>query len=187
MPELIEPVEVINKRLSTIFGNSWDSRPIYRIVFSNDEYERRYGTWEDYGPHDIFLRRVTETREVPKYQHIKDKYVLEQLVATPEINLVEIGIKTTYEPLWTFEDNKGFPLPPKWEACEIVIKTVQAARDKDVVVYKDPIIEDPDEIEKFDKTYESLFGNETSTTDALSHREGIVVPNNYKTTEESKS
>jgi len=189
--ELTEPIGVLNARLKEYFGTVWDGRPAYRIVFSDDQREKRFGTWNDYGPHNIFIRSVTEWREVPKYQYLNGIYVLEQLFAVPEMNQHELAVKTNYEPLFSFMDKNQFPLPPKWEVCEYVIRYIRAVRDeaeqwKFRAKYVDPYIDDPERGEReLAEIYEYLYGNETSVTDSLSLKEGIVVPNNYQTTKES--
>lgn len=186
MPEITEPIDVINKRLADVYGSEiYQALPIYRIVFAGDQLEKRYGTWEDYGPHDIFIRRVTEVREVPKYPVVqRDKYVLENLVLVPEFQQKELGAKISYEPMFFFMDKSGFPLPPKWEVCEWVISHVRAVKGDNQLKakYVDPLISEPrEEIERrVAEMKDALFGNETDVTDALAYKEGIVVPNNYK-------
>lgn len=128
--ETTELVCDINDRLKHHFGiDTITGAIIWRIVFSEDQYEKRLGTYDDYSRGGIYLRTVTEVREVPKYrQWIQKKYVLERLVVVPEQNQKELPTsKISYEPLWVFEDKDGNYLPPKWEAAKFIIDTVMAA------------------------------------------------------------
>lgn len=183
MPELNETLEVLNKRLLNYYGKADDNRSIYRIVWANEQTEKRYGTYDDYSG-DIYLRTVTEVRECPKYPYLKDLYVLEQLVIVPEQNARELGVKVSYEPLFSFQDKAGFPLPPKWEAAKWVIDVTKAAKNDGSMraKYIDPLInQSPEERQmEIDKIKEALFGNESPVGDALSNKEStIIVPRNY--------
>ena len=90
--ELTEPVDSINKQLVDHFGtDTITGLAMWRVVFSEDQFEKRLGTYDDFTPSGIYLRTVTEVREVPKYrQWIKRKYVLENLVLIPDINKKEL-------------------------------------------------------------------------------------------------
>lgn len=129
--EVTELVCDINDRLKTIFGiDTITGIPIWRIVFSEDQFEKRLGTYDDYSRGGIYLRTVTEVREVPKYrQWIQEKYVLERLVVVPDQNKEDLPTsKVSYEPIWVFEDKDGNYLPPKWEATKFIIDTIYAAQ-----------------------------------------------------------
>src|SRR5262245_59597387 len=115
--EIAEKIETINRRLEETFGiDTASSRPMYRVVWANDQYEHRHGTWEDYDKNHTLIRRVTETRQVPKYLNSRGFFVLEHLVGVPEQNLDELcGKKTSYEPLWTFKKNGREFVSPKFD------------------------------------------------------------------------
>lgn len=178
--EPVEPTETLNTRLSEYFGRSWDNRPVWRIVYSDEQFEKQLC---EYSANGILLL-VPEWREVHKYGWIKHKYVLERLVAVPEINTKQLTTKTSYEPMWTFEDKFGNALPPKWEACELVVNTMLAATGQKSMraKYIDPMIEHPVEERRnrINKLQDDLFGNETEVGDALAHKQAIIVPRNYK-------
>ena len=167
--ELLESVEVLNERLLKFFGRFDDALPHWRVVWSNDQQEFR------------ILRTGEVAQLVPKYW-FRDRYVLEKLLPVPELNRNELISKTSYEPVWVFETNLGHPLPPKWEAIEIIIRTVQenAARAYNKVMYKDPDSVPEEAFENRKKRIEKLeldlFGNETAVGTALSHKTGVTVP-----------
>ena len=58
--------------------------PMWRIVWTNEQFEKRFGEWHDFSTEGLFIRSVTEQREAAKYTHCRDKYILERLVAVPE-------------------------------------------------------------------------------------------------------
>lgn len=189
--ELSEKVESINSQLADLFGiDTITGQPIWRVVFSEDQFEHRHGVYDDYTPSGIFIRTVEETRYVPKYrQWINSKYVLERLVLIPESNAGDLpATKLSYEPLFVFETNDGRPLPPRLDAAQFVINTVLAAQGKTSLArYKDPIAgmtpEDQAAMraKEIDDLQKELFGNETDVGDALAHRqEAIIVPRNYE-------
>lgn len=188
--ELVESIESINSRLVDHFGlDTSTSQPIWRVVWSEDQFENRLGTYDDYTPAGLYLRTVTEVRYVPKYrQWVKRKYVLERLVSIPDANLPELpASKVSYEPLWVFETTSGKYLPPRFDACKIIVDAVYAAQGHgDLVKYKDPdygLL--PDEqyekkTQEIDKLQQELFGNESYVGDALAHKEAIIVPRNFE-------
>lgn len=181
--ETLESLDTINRRLRDYYGVAWNNFSIWRISWSENQIEKRFGTYTDYSSEGIYLRTVTEWREVPKYrQWIQDKWVLERLTVVPDVNRDELGEKISYEPIYVFEDQRGFPLPYKWEAAQFVIDTLNAAAGKSNMakyVDNDPNTEEVIE-NRVNKLQEELFGNETQITDALSQQRGIVVPSNYK-------
>lgn len=187
--ELTESVDVINKRLVEHFGiDTLSGSPIWRIVWSEDQFEKRLGVYDDYSPGGIYLRTVKEVREVPKYrQWIQKKYVLERLVVVPEMNQEELPTaKVSYEPIWVFEDKDGNYLPPKWEAAKFIIDTVYAAQygNKNLRKY----VDDEDSQEKslqlkqkrVDEIMEALWGDQAAHHDAVINKEAVGLTGSYK-------
>jgi hypothetical protein len=189
----VEPIDVLNKRLIENFGLfSTTTLPLWRVSWSEDQFEKRWLTYTK----DGFELLTPEVHEVPKYrQWIKDKYILERLIAIPEYVENDLVDNLTYEPIWVFEDKNGFPLPPKWEAIYLIINQVYKAASNftpGVAKYKDPEIVDaklaPEmQKAKIDKLIEEMFGNETDTGDALAYREGVTVPSNFERTKTNGS
>jgi len=195
-------INYINRQLVDLFGSDIASnQPIWRVVWSELQFEKRHGTYDDYTTNGLFIRRVTETREVPKYrQWIKNKHVLERLTGIPDDYLMELGgSKTSYEPIWVFEDKFHNPLPPSLQVAKIVIDTIYTATGvggvgeatkKEVTPgsmrkYVDEFASDPSKVEERIKALESEFwGNETNEIDAVRAGEGVFVPTNYEKGEE---
>jgi hypothetical protein len=178
MPELSESIETINKSLESLFGNEANTnKPMFRVVWSEDQFEKRMMEYTNEG-----LQLLTPVlKEVPKYrQWIHERYILERLVIVPDMNVDELaGSRLSYEPIWIFETQLGVYLPPKIEVAKIVCDSLYAALGKkSMAKYVDEEAKNPVETRtaRLDKLHEELFGNETSTTDALAYKTGVVVP-----------
>ena len=129
----METIRILNKRLAERFGLSIDGRPNFRIVWSDTEFEKRYGTFEVWSG-NIFLREETCLKEVAKYDYIDGKHVLEEL---------RYGVfpdkpfeTSSYEPLWTFMDKDRNPLYPIWDAVEVVVIARLEGARKAITGYK---------------------------------------------------
>ena len=184
--ELLEKVERINQRLIDQYGLFENGQANWRVIFSHDEFEYRHGCFATYDVHGNYIGEVEETRYVPKYRQWADNlYILERLLPVPDMQRRELVSKLSYEPVWTFRDIKGNPLPPKWEAIVLIIDSVLEASAHAVgVKYKDPESDPLEAIEikkkRVDDLVVDLFGNETQTGDALAHKQAIIVPRNYE-------
>jgi len=179
----MESIETLNSRLVDHFSiDIVTGDPIFRIVFSEDVYEKRLTKYTKEG----FELLTPQIVELPKYkQWIHNKYVLERLVVIPDHSpkALELGVGvTSYEPLFVYEDNAGNPLPPKWEVTKYVIEETYAkikGGKSGMAKYIDSEIDPEAKEERLKNLQEELFGNETDTTDALAYGQAIVVPTNY--------
>lgn len=170
----------LNQKLIDEYGYYKASEsPNWRLVWSEDEMEQRFGTFEDRTASGLFIRRVTEVRNVPKYkQWIRNKYILERIM--PNMGNKEILTKLTYEPVQAFENPEN--APPSWDAIkftvELVFKRAKAAMG---YAHKEPSFEEQQHLDKvrIDKIKNEIYGDTSDVADALAYREGIVVPRNY--------
>jgi len=171
----MEPIETINQRLERDYGKLDDLRPYWRVVWSEDQFEKRLTNYTS----DGFQLLYPEVRLLPKYrQWIQNKYVLERLTAVPVANMVELpSSELSYEPIWVFEDRHGNALPPRWDAIQLIIKSVHDAQGYKGVRYKDPYSDPKTALDVKDQEIKdleaALFGNETEVGDALSYREAV--------------
>jgi hypothetical protein len=177
----MERIEDLNQRLIDTYGlDTSSSDPIWRIVYAWDQFEHRYGEYEDRTSSGLFIRRVTETRLVPKYrQWIREGYyVLENLCVVPVSQLMDLpATKVSYEPIFVYQNfTKNIPLPPIWSVTKLVIDGVHLAMGKrnGYARYKDMDIKEREK--EFQEMYDYLYGDATDLTDALRNREAIVVP-----------
>jgi hypothetical protein len=174
----LERIEDINQRLIDWFSiDIVTGKPIWRVVYSEDQLEKRLTSFTDSGLQLL----VPEVRELPKYrQWIQNKYVLERLTVIPELNSDELpSEKISYEPIYVFETAQGSALPPRSDVSKFVIDTLYAAQGKGSLA---KYVEDNDVDKRIREMQDYLFGDETEVSDALSRQEGVVVPNNYKST-----
>ena|SRR5438067_1592712 len=176
--ELVENIDYINKRLISEFGLEFNGQPRWRVVFSDDQYEKRWTEFTDEG----FQLLCPEVRLLPKYKHyLKGVYILERLVPVSKpTDLVE---KISYEAAWVFLDHNRNYLPPFFDGCKFVIESVYSAISKkgNHVKYKDVKMSSEEKELELIKIQNKLFGNETSTTDSLHYKEGVVNPYDSKT------
>ena len=169
-------IDRINVTLLDHYGRL-ENLQTWRIVWSTDQREWRYGTYEDFTTNGVFIRKVTERREVPKYsQWAPDKWVLERLVVVPvdpNPDHPEIDSVLSYEPLWVYDER------PDWVGTKFIVDQVyRNMKQHDTgVKYKDPD-SDPREAaynkeERLKDIEDSLFGNETEISDALAYKQGV--------------
>lgn len=164
----LERLEDLNKRLKDRFGLFEDRRPNWRLVWSSDETEYRLSHYTVEG---LFLSQP-EMMLLKKYPHQQDRFILEHLIPVTQTSLKDLTTKTSYEPLWTFEDGEGNPLPPIWDVIELLIKQVQINM---LAAGKKPIQKAPygfgntaEECEfRAKKLMDELFGNDTRISDSL--------------------
>lgn len=177
MPELVEEIDYINEQLERLYGREpqADYLPRFRVVFSHDQFEKRWMTHTDEG----FELLYPEVREVPKYRHyITEKYVLERLVPVDPRN-TDLTTKVSYEPAHVFMDSKHNYLPPRLDMCRVVCDALlitAGERPRNLAKYRDPEIDPEYRNKELQRMMKEIFGNETDTMDAVHYKEGIVNP-----------
>lgn len=171
-------LEELNKKLKEVYGMFDQTNANWRVSWS-EQYEKRFGTFHDhYG--DILLRVVEETREVRKYPHIHNRWILERCIPIiDEISQKELcGKKFDYYVVWTFEDKNRNGLMPKWIACKYIIEQIHInAANRVGVKYKDPStdpeLSEEERLKESKEIIEALYGNETAIGDALGQKRAV--------------
>ena len=107
----------VNERLAEIYGKTLHEKPLFRVVWSNDQFEVRNGTFNEFYGH-IFVRTVTGARVVRKYSYIQERWILEKWFPIEPTN--ELPHPDGYEIIYLFEDKNGNPLPVIWRVLEII-------------------------------------------------------------------
>jgi hypothetical protein len=169
--ELREPIEEINRKLALEFGRDvLSNMPRFRVVFSEDQFEKRLTDYSDSG---LFLT-TPQVRLLPKYkQWITAKYILERYVEVQgETDLVE---RHSYEPAWVFQDKLGRYLPPFYEGCKLIIESMYSriAGANSFAKYKDENATKEGRLAEIEKVERELFGNETEVGDHLAYGTGV--------------
>ena len=150
-------VDVFNTRLADTYGRDDLKRPRFRLVFSEDEYEKRIGNFK--GQIGIELAK--------KYTYIKSKWVMEYLIDCPdEIN--------TYEPFFVFQTKNEEALPVSWKALQKLVFMWLHREDENI---HDTT---PTEAEMMDTTYkhflEVISGEEGHLANSFGAGEAIILP-----------
>lgn len=113
----------INQWLKENYGTTGDLKPIFRVVWSTNLTEKRFGEFDEYSGH-IFLRQVKGVKEVLKYPFDQNRWILEQFCEIDQRSQVAkelIENKYSYEPLWIFKDKKGKYLPLDKRMIEFIL------------------------------------------------------------------
>lgn len=184
-PELPAEIKRINRQLESHFGvNTDDMRPIWRVSWSDDQIEKRMTNTTKSGL--ILLSPIVA--ELPKYQWIKERWILERLVVVPEIQQTELlGLKVSYECIWNFSGKGGGPVQPNFPACEFIIHLVHSAQGKgNMAKYVDPDLAPDAQMKRIQQLELELFGDESGLEGKTFRGEGIVVPQSYESTQTVK-
>lgn len=171
---LVEPLDRINHLLQREYGVHEDGRPKFRVVWSDDQFEKRWVFHTKEG----FELLSPEVKQMPKYmdERCKHRYILEQLSIVPETDR-ELVEKLSYEPLWVFRDRFDNYLPPRFDASKIIIDHMYL----NMSVVKPPKKEDSEDVirarqKELDDVEEKLFGNETPLGDGMQYGWATSVP-----------
>ena len=177
-PVLPQEVQIINRQLVNHFGiDTTSEKPMWRVSWSNDQYEKRLTDRSDSG----LLLLNPEVRELPKYQWVKDKWILERLVLIPESDRKELPTeRQSYECMWIFEHAKTQEaLPPNFIVAKFVVDTVYAALGKSSLAkYVDEEAKNPEEHKesRIKVLEEELFGDESSLLGRTITGEAVINP-----------
>ncbi len=106
--EITGDIKIINKAIEK-FARI-DGKPLYRLVWSDDQYEHRRGVFNDFTESGLFIRSYVGVREARKYTNIFERWVLEML------------LPPDYECLFVFEGAIGQFLHPTLKVCEFIIQ-----------------------------------------------------------------
>lgn len=150
-----------------------NGQPIYRLVWSDTQTEKRFGTFTDFTPGGLFIREITETRETRKYNYIHERWILEKFSEgrNAEISTDEGG---TYEPFWVFEDGKGNYIDPSLKVVQFIVEFARSSVKASPGERK-ALIERAEE-EEVKEYMNELEGSGRTPIESLLHtREGISM------------
>ena len=117
----------INKALRD-FGLNFRGELLFRVVFSDEQFEMRRGEFNEFSPSGlIFLRTVETVKKCKKYPVIKGKWILEKWIPPDACYTDEIvsaqGVGT-YECIYIFQDIDRNYLEPNYEVTMIIMKSL---------------------------------------------------------------
>ena len=121
---MIDTVEslVIKSWLSTQPCVPLTTKPLFRLVWSDDQYELRKGTFGRF-VQGIKVSEESRVESAPKYSWIKDRWILEQWFPPNVAYTEELpdSVNGSYEPIYVFESNDGEALPLNKLVIEFVV------------------------------------------------------------------
>src|SRR5215831_8217323 len=128
----VTDIEIINEWLTNRYTNL-EKKPIYRLVWSEDIYENRLGTFRTFTEGGILIREVTEVRKVRKYNYIHHRWIFEMfapgnITRSPELPDASGG---DYVPVYVFESGTGTYLPPTRRVVEFLISALEGKVKRD--------------------------------------------------------
>lgn len=127
-------IEELNNRIGNEYM-SIDGRRLFRIIWSESAFENRHGTFREFTESGLFIREVTETRRVRKYNYIHNRWIFEawapgNLTANRELPDATNG---DYVPVYVFENKRGEYLPPNEKVARFLIAAVYGKIKKDEI------------------------------------------------------
>ncbi len=185
--DIPQEIKEINRQLTARYGIDTDSNfaPIWRLVWSEDQYEQRLTNYTDTGLQLL----QPEVRMLPKYRQWVQPpcWVLERLVVVPVVNQHELpSTAKSYEPIHPFLNPRdGNAIEPVFRACAFLVDLIYAAQGKKgMVKYVDELAkESPEEKRiRIDKLVDELFGDESMLLGRTITGEAV----GYTTSEEKK-
>jgi hypothetical protein len=125
-------VEIINKDLLDKY-RTIQNYPVYRLVWSEDTFENRLGTFREFTESGLFIREVTDVRKVRKYNYIHHRWIFEMwapgsITRNPETPDAAGG---DYVPVYVFESGQGSYLSPTRKVVEFLISALEGRVKKD--------------------------------------------------------
>jgi hypothetical protein len=114
---------IINSWLGTMPAVSLRTEPMFRLVWSDDQYEIRTGVFAKFIA-GIKVSEEKRTQNVLKYNWIKERWIVEQWFP-PEVCMLEElpeSVRGSYEPIYVFEDKDSNALPLKLEVVQFLVQ-----------------------------------------------------------------
>lgn len=175
--ELKTEIQNINAWLTMFGGETPDKKPIFRLSWSDDQFEWRRGEFNIFGEDGRFMRTETGVRYKRKYNYVHERWILEKwapqdMVADPSLPNVTNG---DYIPFWVFEGKDGNYLEPTQKIVEFMFYMFmrQKKRTPQDVANEMKIKEDED-IKKFmDQIDTSPIGNALRMKEAVGYTKEI--------------
>lgn len=150
--------KVINDYLKTV-GLNPSGEPLFRLVWSDSQHEVRQGVFDEfYG--SLYVRTATGVRDVPKYPHLKARWV------------VEMWRFGSYEFLYVFEDKFRNALPLNLRVVQLIVHHVFEKRRSADAIERAIIAEGEKAEEKEVQCYEDAIDT-SPIQNALHMREAV--------------
>ena len=170
-------IQDMNEKLAKLFG-SQEGHPNFRISWTTDQREKRFGQFEEFLENtDIYLRSFEGLREVPKYPFKPDRWVLEKF--TDATKNKELAGNYSYEPFWIFEKQDKYQ-EPAWKAIVFLVYQYLFAT-KEKLTQKDIDRRDKEEFDKEVDFLYDYFENESPyLASQFSHGTAVFISGDEK-------
>jgi hypothetical protein len=172
--------EVINNYLRTLPHVPLKDDPFFRLVWSDDTRELRTGTFTEwYGK--VLIREYQATERVPKYNWLKERWVLE-MWCPPEVaynDELPESISGSYEPVFVFEDAKHNVLPLNLRVVQILVQRLMQPRRSRLQIRTDILNEMAAKELQAENLDASVLHDDTELTSLLHFGEAIIMPSEY--------
>jgi hypothetical protein len=116
-------------------GKSITGEYIYRLIWSDSILEHRKGTFNEFTESGLFIRTFTGVKLLPKYNYIKDRWILEKWApgSITRNNETPDAYNGDYLPVYVFEDGDGNYLPPTRKVLEFILSALDGRIKRDIV------------------------------------------------------
>lgn len=120
----------INKALKS-YGLNPQGQAIFRVVWSDEQFENRKGIFEEYCS-GIYLRTVVGIEKKRKYSYIKSRWIFEKWLSPERVYTPDLPdtVNGSYECIYVFQDKNGNSLPLDLEICQFIAYTLSKNRDR---------------------------------------------------------
>ena len=171
-------VRRINKELK-VYGSNLQGKPIFRVVFSNDQIEKRRAArnvFSDSG--QIFLRREVGVFELPKYPWIVNKWILERWYPAEKTYHPDIisSREGDYVCIYVYQDGDGNYLSPLLKVAQIVVRHILNPRRFSQALSEDADREAKQDSKEDEETFAKVREHYEQTA-MTSDQSMIAVPN----------
>lgn len=180
----------INKLITERYGLiALDNKPKFRLIWSEDIFEKHQGTFDNVTDSGIYLGTETGIKNGHKYNYFRERFVLEihyrtmlDLMGIRATNPDEIVDWDGYEPMFVYnEKGTGNYFRPEWsDICFVIDRFLQHIKLKEPKVKSEANFAS-DEAEMLRKSHketrEIIQGDDTDILDAVRHGEGVFMPN----------
>jgi len=152
------------ERINQALKNKWGGRPLFRVVFADDEFEIR--------------ERLGEVGRFPKYAYFKGCYILEKDVIE-QGHPPEVKTWNGYEIVWPFQKpDTDEPIDPNEEVCLFLTESMMNGVKRTLQDHYDADKKTFDK--EVERVYEILENESPYIATMLQNKEAIVVPDMKK-------
>jgi hypothetical protein len=175
MSGLPQDIKLLNKKLIEREGRAFNGRPWYRIAWSENQTEKRIGTFNDFHG-EIFMRQFRGMREVRKYEgpDFRDRWILEKLIFIDNPEVWGAYHEGSYEPIWVFRGPNGEYQKPNLRSVEFLLGMINSPKETMTQYQVDQ--EEERSLQAEIASEEDRLHQEASMFD---EEATIVVPSNY--------